>query len=386
VHFSDFNARVEMWRCTLLLTLAFWYALVAHAAASSDLFSEKRFLNPYENGGRRLQTCTGSPGDWQCGTGSCAGCCPSRCSSCTCSTCTNCASASSSGSGGGGGSAVAGILIPLSILLLCFAYVQLRRRCFPQAVAPDAPGGAPPYAAPPPHLHLAAPAPYPHAVYPDPALHHRVSFLVTQGGPLGAQLVPAPGGAGVVVHGVAPGALAGSIFPGDRLFSVGGVDALALPPGSAIALLQRAPRPLQLEFLRRNAPGGAAAPHAGADDPTPPTIVKEAAFAFAAPAAPPPDPALHHAVGCSITRAGLVGLGLAPAPGGAGVVVERVAPDTAVAPPPQAGDRVLSINGADMLMAPFPAVIAALQSSPRPAPITFLRRHAALPAPAQLTF
>jgi len=81
--------------------------------------------------------------------------------------------------------------------------------------------------------------------------------------------------------------------------------------------------------------------------PPPPTYPQHHHRAFAAL---PPDPSQHHMVPCTITRPGVLGLGLSPAPGGAGVCVDLVAPDTAVAPPPQKGDRVHTVAGADVLM------------------------------------
>jgi hypothetical protein len=176
---------------------------------------------------------------------------------------------------------------------------------------------------------------------PDPQHHHRVGCHIAGQGPLGLQLVDSPSGAGSEVLAVAPGSLLPTARPGDRLLSVGGVDVLMRPPQEALAVLQGAPRPLTVEFLRRNA-----ASPGGPDDPTPPVVLKDGGVF----AALPPDPSQHHMVPCTITRPGVLGLGLSPAPGGAGVCVDMVAPDTAVAPPPQKGDRVHTVAGADMLM------------------------------------
>ena len=357
--------------------IVLFFPFFTRATATHDAADRKKLPeNPYATGGvlRRLQYC--SAGTWQCGSGSCAGCCSNSCSSCTCSTCTNCGSGSSSSSSSYSsssssslsGGAIVGIIIAVLSILSGIAVACARAGvCNRQVVMPPVP---------PPHLNLATPpALYPVGT-PDPALHYRVAVCVQKSGPLGLQLAPAPAGVGVEVSGLPPGALVEGLLLGDRLLSVGGAPALLLPLGDANALLQQAPRPLLLEFLRRN--DAAPPPPPCADDPAQPTIAKEATLAAAAAAAPP-DPSQHHTVACSITRPGLVGMGLAPAPGGAGVVVDSVAPNTAIAPAPKPGDRVFSINGVVLLMAPFPHVIAALQGAPRPAPISFLRKNGAQP-------
>ena len=347
-------------RAFVTVLALFWASAAAHDAT----VQEKLLLNPYESNGvlRHLQASCSS-GTFSCGSGpQCSGCCPNSCSSCNCRTCTNCSSSPSLSGGAIGGIVVTAILV---LIAVC---VRARACCRQAAPVPAA-------------LHLAAPLappPPPHFFaggYPDPALHHRVAVLVEKSGPLGMQLVPAPGGVGAQLHSLSPGALVEGALPGDRLFSVGGVNALGLPLGGCVALLQEAPRPLALEFLRRTAPP----PAQGQDDPALPTIVKGDWIA-AAPAPPAvPDPALHHTVAATITRAGLLGLGLAPGPGGAGAVVDKVNDDAALTPLPQVNDLIYSIKGRVLMMAPFPDVIGALQGSPRPAPILFLRRNAALP-------
>jgi hypothetical protein len=287
---------------------------------------------------------------------------------------------------------VVGIIVPLAIIGIVVTFLSCRRWCYPQNVAPAPQPFALPqdfiFAAAAPQmpyggLHLAVPP-------PDPSSHHRVPCFVAAGGALGLQLVPAHGGAGSVVHGVEPGTpVAAAVRPGDRLFSVGGVDVLMYPMPAAIALLQSAPRPLTLEFLRANE---AAAGVPQIEDPGLPAVVKEGAtFAALAPAelrAPPPDPALHHVVACVITRPGQMGISLAPADPhfGVGVQVDRVTPDTALEPAPQVGDRVYQVAGIDVLMAPSNEVIVQLQRAPRPAPVTFLRRHAPVPNASSISF
>ena len=280
-------------------------------------------------------------------------------------------------------------MIPIVLLGLCGLYFRLRRCCAPPPGV--APADYPQVIMLPQQLNLNYPLAPTGMAPPDPSQHHRVLCIIAQSGPLGLQLAPAPGGVGAEVHSVVPGGpAAATVRPGDRVLTVGGAPALMAPFGEVGALLQRAQqRPLAVEFLRRNGamapppPPPPAAPAHYADDPSPPAFSKEGTFA--APP-PPPDPMSHHSVACTITRAGPVGLGLAPAPGGAGMVVDRVAADTCVEPPPLVGDRILSIAAVDVLMAPPNTVITTLQGAPRPAPVVFLRRNAPPLAPGDLHF
>ena len=300
---------------------------------------------------RRAQAAACDSGYWQCGTGSCAGCCENSCKTCTCSTCKSCSSSASSTDSGGIGASIGGAVAGIVIAVLVRWYLW-RMCCRPAPVQPAADqahmqhmhypqqqqcvghfGGfpaarptfsRPPYFFPPHRIRL---------IY--------AQFVIPQFGPIGLGF-----GDGGLVTSVAPGGQAerAGIRAGTFLIAANGAAMGGQPAHAIVAALAASPRPLALLVGQPVLPV----------QPLP-----QAAYA---PQQPPP--AAFQAV---IPKDGPIGLGL-----GDGGYVTGVAPGSqAELAGIRVGSLLVAINGAGVGGLPVERIGAALAAAPRPLTLSF---------------
>ena len=113
-------------------------AMLMPSTVAKNMSSGRASTTRAPHAPRLLGTCASD--EKSCGSGNCAGCCPSKCSSCTCNKCTDC-SAIDEQVGVKIGFSIAGIVLS-GILLVCCQMCFCSGGASPTAPAPDAAAAA----------------------------------------------------------------------------------------------------------------------------------------------------------------------------------------------------------------------------------------------------